>query len=143
MAKFAELDSNNVVLRVLQACNTDVDNNGGEESEQAATHFKSVVPLSGLGVKWVQTSFSASFRKKYAEKGDVYNETLDMFVQAKPHDNFTLNSDGDWISPIGNPTEQDSDGVYYAKVWDETNQRWTANDETLVWNTETSAWDSL
>jgi hypothetical protein len=55
MAHFAELDENNVVLRIVVACNQDIANNGGEQSEQAAEHFKTVLPFSSNGVKWVQT----------------------------------------------------------------------------------------
>ena len=40
MAHFAELDSNNTVLRVVVACNQDIANNGGEQSEQAAKHLE-------------------------------------------------------------------------------------------------------
>ena len=36
MAHFAELDINNKVLRVVVACNQDIANNGGEQSEQAS-----------------------------------------------------------------------------------------------------------
>ena len=55
MAHFAEIDSDNKVLRVVVACNDDVNANGGDQSESAAEHFKTVAPLSILGVKWVQT----------------------------------------------------------------------------------------
>ena len=43
MAYFAELDSNNVVLRVLVADQADIDANGGDQSESAATHFQGIV----------------------------------------------------------------------------------------------------
>jgi len=55
MAHFAELDSNNIVLKVVVACNQDIANNGGEQSMQAAKHFESIVPLSSNGDRWVQT----------------------------------------------------------------------------------------
>ena len=61
MAHFAELDSNNIVIEVKKACNIDIQNNGGEQSEQAATHFKSVCPLSENGIKYVQTSYNDNF----------------------------------------------------------------------------------
>ena len=63
MAHFAEIDSNNIVLRVLTADSNDVTNNGGDQSEAAATHFQSLVGLSTNGVKYVQTSGDGSFRK--------------------------------------------------------------------------------
>lgn len=151
MAKFAEIDSGNVVLRVVQACNDDVDNNGGEQSAQAASHFEKTIPLNPMGVKWVQTSFSGSFRKKLAHPGDVYNESLDMFVEAQPYSNFTLNSEGDWISPVGTPEDLDASGNFIARIWDEANQKWVANcstpsdlsTATLEWNPSTSTWDAV
>ena len=69
MAHFAELDKDNKVLRVVVGCNTDIANNGGEQSTQAATHFETVVPLSADGVKWMQTSYNNNFRKMYAGPG--------------------------------------------------------------------------
>lgn len=41
---FAEIDSNNKVLRVVVACENDVANNGGDQSVQAATHLQQFVP---------------------------------------------------------------------------------------------------
>ena len=49
MAHFAEIDNNNIVLRTVVGCNADVDANGGDQSDTAAEHFKSVVPLSDNG----------------------------------------------------------------------------------------------
>ena len=40
MANFAELNSNNKVLRIVYTCNQDVADNGGDLSEQAAKHQK-------------------------------------------------------------------------------------------------------
>ena len=54
MAHFAELDINNKVIRVLTACNIDVQNNGGDQSEQAALHFGSLNKFTENGVKCVQ-----------------------------------------------------------------------------------------
>ena len=44
MASFAEIDQNNVVLRVLKACPQDIESNGGSQSEQAAKYFENVAP---------------------------------------------------------------------------------------------------
>ena len=41
MAHFAELDSNNKVLRVVVISNDDVASNGGDKSTQAETFVKS------------------------------------------------------------------------------------------------------
>ena len=79
MAHFAELDINNKVLRVLTACNQDITNNGGEQSEQAALHFQSLNQFSPNGVKWVQTSYNNNFRKQYAAINYTYDTIKDKF----------------------------------------------------------------
>jgi phage shock protein PspC (stress-responsive transcriptional regulator) len=80
MAHFAELDLNNKVLRVVVACNQNIANNGGEQSEQAAEHFKTIAPFSSNGVKWVQTSYNRNFRKQFAGIGYTYNVEKNIFV---------------------------------------------------------------
>ena len=113
MAHFAELDKDNKVLRVVVGCNTDIANNGGEQSTQAATHFETVVPLSANGVKWVQTSYNHNFRKQYAGAGDTYDETNDRFLKGKPGAAWTYNTDGDLVPPMPMPSD---DKIY---IWDE------------------------
>ena len=97
MAHFAELDKDNKVLRVVVGCNTDIANNGGEQSTQAATHFETVVPLSTDGVKWMQTSYNHNFRKQYAGHDFIYDETNDRFLHPKPGAAWTYNTDGDLV----------------------------------------------
>jgi hypothetical protein len=144
MAHFAELDINNIVIRVLTACNQDIANNGGELSEQAALHFQSLNNFSPNGVKWVQTSYNSNFRKTYASIGMKYNSNLDMFISQQPYSSWTLNSNGDWIAPVLYPTiivnEQNK---RYFIDWDESNLRWTAKDQennVYIWNSNTSTW---
>ncbi len=69
MGHFAELNEDNKVLRVVAACNQDIANNGGEQSNEAAEYFKTICPLSNDGVKWIQTSYNGNFRKQFAGKG--------------------------------------------------------------------------
>jgi len=113
MAHFAELDKDNKVLRVVVGCNTDIANNGGEQSTQAATHFETVVPLSADGVKWMQTSYNNNFRKMYAGPGFTYDETNDRFLSPKPGASWTYDTNGDLVPPISQPSE---DKIYR---WDE------------------------
>ena len=113
MAHFAELDKDNKVLRVVVGCNTDIANNGGEQSTQAATHFETVVPLSTDGVKWMQTSYNHNFRKQYAGHDFIYDETNDRFLHPKPGAAWTYNTDGDLVPPMPMPSD---DKIY---IWDE------------------------
>ena len=124
MAHFAELDSNNMVLAVKVACNIDIQNNGGEKSEQAATHFESVVPLSEQGVKYVQTSYNHNFRKQYAGIGMIYDPVKDKFLSPQPYASWSLDSNDDWQAPITYPTITD-DGAdpsvwRYIISWNDT-----------------------
>lgn len=76
MAHFAELDPNNVVLRVVVVDNIVMTDENGDEQENLGIGF-----LRGLfGGVWKQTSYNASFRGKYAGIGDIYDETNDVFV---------------------------------------------------------------
>ncbi len=84
MAHFAELDSNNKVIRVVVGDNNDVEANGGDQSLTAAQYFETVVPFSENGVKWVQTSYNRNFRKNFAGINFTYDEVNDRFNRGEP-----------------------------------------------------------
>lgn len=73
MAHFAEIDNNNVVLRVLALDNS--------LEAQGADFLANTL---GLGGRWIQTSYNANFRGKYAGIGDIYDEVNDVFVAPEP-----------------------------------------------------------
>jgi hypothetical protein len=90
MAHFAELDENNIVLRVTVVANEVLlDENGVEQEALGLQH------LTHLGGRWVQTSYNGSFRKNYAGIGCVYSAEHDAFIGLKSncHDEETLNED--------------------------------------------------
>jgi len=131
MAHFAELDINNKVLRVNVACNIDIQNNGGEQSEQAAEHFKTVSPLSENGVKWVQTSYNNNFRKQYAAINYTYDSIKDKFIRPQPYQSWSLDNNDDWQPPIPYPitytlnlTNLDGNQKQDPYIWNEVNQSW-------------------
>jgi len=70
MAHFAEIDQNNIVLRVLV-----IDN----EHETRGQEF--LANDLGLGGIWVQTSYNANIRGKFAGVGDFYDKAKDVFVK--------------------------------------------------------------
>ena len=76
MAHFAELDENNVVLRVIVVDNTDVANNGGDEHADGETWC---VNFFGGGT-WKQTSYNKNFRAQYAAITMKYDSAKDEFV---------------------------------------------------------------
>jgi hypothetical protein len=155
MAHFAEINKNNKVIRVVVACNIDIENNGGEKSEQAAEVFKNVIPLSKEGIKWVQTSYNTrdgkywyfntntnhyelapenlqykAFRKKFAGVGDTYDPVKDIFWnENKPYPSWTLDSNYDWQPPIPKPLKNtwgENNAPLYC-YWDEQKLNWVAN----------------
>lgn len=80
MAHFAEIDSNNVVLRVLVVA---------DEHEHRGQEF--LANDCNLGGTWIQTSYNGNIRGKFAAIGDIYDETDDEFY-AVPDDVFTVDS---------------------------------------------------
>ena len=145
MAHFAEIDSNNRVLRVVVIDNLDVDSHGGDQSEEAASHVNNIVPLSDIGVKWVQTSYNNNFRKKYAGVNDIYDPVKDKFITPQPHPSWTLNSDADWEAPVPYPSNNLYNGLPVREIiWDEDAQKWRGKyqeDRTdLEWNTNSNTW---
>lgn len=103
MAHFAELDKNNVVLRVVAV----------HDSEE---HLWPIYPFEGV---WIKTSYNNNIRKNYAGRGYTYDVNRDAFIPPKPYQSWILNDQTClWESPVKYP----SDGKDY--IWDETMQVW-------------------
>ena len=81
MAHFAELDENNVVIRVL-AISNDVEDN--------AIEF-----LNGLGLtgNWIQTSYNGKIRKNFAGIGMTYDTNRDAFIYPRCHESAVLDEE--------------------------------------------------
>ena len=116
MAHYAELDENNVVIRVIPGVNeNDLD---GE-----ALYFKET------GKVWKRTSYNTvnnkhklggvPFRGNYAGIGYTYDSVKDKFIPPKPKDYYVFNEEiCDWDVPTPYP----NDGKYY--TWNETQMIW-------------------
>jgi len=101
MAHFAEIDSNNVVTRVL------VFNDTYTDSDCSAL----------LGGDWIQTSYNNNIRKNFAGIGYTYDSNLDAFISPKPYNSWVLDTETcKWESPIEQP-----EGNY---TWNEENLNW-------------------
>jgi hypothetical protein len=88
MAHWAEIDDNNKVLRVLVGDNNDP---AGDEGYQWL--------LDNLGGRWIQTSYNANFRYRYAAIGDTYDPIDDAFIEPMPncgHEELLLNDQKRW-----------------------------------------------
>ena len=82
MAHFAELDLNNIVLRVLAVANDMIKDSQGNEQEQIGIDF--LKSLLGSETIWKQTSYNGNIRKNYAGIGDIYDVTRDAFISPMP-----------------------------------------------------------
>ena len=144
MAHYAELDKNNIVLRVLTACNQDIATHGGELSEEAANYFGTYTPFSENGVKWVQTSYNHNFRKQYAGIGYSFDSIKNKFIEPQPFASWSLDANDDWQAPVAYPTVTTyGDNVKYFISWDEAGQRWIGKDiqdNEFAWVPNASSW---
>ena len=114
MAHFAELDSNNIVLRVIVISNDDVTDLSTESEDYVAK-------LVGSGT-WKQTSYNNKFRGKYAGIGDTYDAVKNAFIPAQPYPSWTLNeSTWSWDPPTPKPEIGVDDRP---TIWDEASQSW-------------------
>jgi hypothetical protein len=116
MAHFAELDPHNIVLRVIVVNNEDITVNG-QESEAKGIAFCQA--LFGSHTRWAQTSYSGSFRKRYAGVGYSFDEQRNAFIAPRPYPSWSLDAETcDWVAPTPMP----NDGDWY--TWDESTQSW-------------------
>jgi hypothetical protein len=116
MAHFAELDQNNIVLRVIVVNNSDIMENGQESEAKGIAFCQS---LFGPNTRWAQTSYSGSFRVRYAGIGYTFNAALNAFIPPQPYPSWTLNTTTcDWDPPVPMP----DDGGFY--IWDEATLSW-------------------
>lgn len=76
MAHFVELNENNFVTQVIVIDNNDCLNADGIEDEAIGKNFCELL----FGGRWIQTSFNAKFRNKFAGVGDYYDELEDAFI---------------------------------------------------------------
>ena len=104
MSHWAELDENNIVIRVT------VGNN--DEPDEGYQWL-----MDNLGGTWIQTSYNSRIRGTYAGKGMLYNADEDIFIAPQPYPSWHRVGSF-WEAPTPMP----SDGMY---SW---------NEETLTWD---------
>ena len=109
MSHFAELDNNNIVLRVCVGDDT-MPNEGHDWF------------VENLGGTWIKTSYNAAtngFRKNYANIGYTYDQDLDAFIPPKPYPSWLLDEDTCLWQPL---TSMPNDEKMYE--WDESILDW-------------------
>ena len=109
MAHWAEIDENNIVLRVTVGDNNDPNGDEG---------YKWLVDnLSGT---WIKTSYNSNIRKNFAGIGFYYDENLDAFIPPKPFNSWILNNKTcRWEAPVKLPENSDQ-----FTFWNEESLSW-------------------
>ena len=112
MAHFAELDANNVVLRVIVIDNKNTADANGVEKEYIGQAFCERL----FGGNWKQTSYHANFRKNYAGIGYTYDPVLDAFIPPQPAPECTLDPDTcQWNCPPRPISEEELNKILSAQ----------------------------
>jgi hypothetical protein len=106
MSHFAEINSSNIVQRVLVA-EQDFINSGAV----------------GDSFLWVQCSYNNNFRKQYPGAGYTYDKANDVFIAPQPYSSWSLDASFDWQPPTAMP----DDGKMYN--WNEETKKWIVNEE--------------
>ena len=143
MAHFAELDNNNIVIRVVVVGN-DVETAAGAlgvndmhvDGETWCVNFFK-------GGTWKQTSYNHNFRKQYCGKGFTFDAAKNKFICPQPFASWALDGNDDWQAPVTYPTDTTDKFI----SWDEDNQKWTATDNSdpvnnFNWDASALAWVS-
>jgi len=136
MAYFAELDNNNVVLRVVVVSNDFVPSDEHIDGETWCINFFKTP-------NWKQTSYNHNFRKQYAGIGYTYDSEKNKFISPQPYASWALDANDDWHAPVTYPTDTTDKAV----VWDEENLKWIATDyedpqNNFNWDASALAWVS-
>jgi hypothetical protein len=126
MAHWAELDENNVVLRVTVGSN--------EEPDEGYQWL-----LDNLGGRWLKTSYNTRFGKRidpisnekldepgfrgnYAVINGTYHEDIDAFMPPKDFPSWIIDVETyTWIPPVPKPDS----GMW---IWDEPTVSWKEYD---------------
>ncbi len=105
MAHFAELNENNIVLRVC-VVNDEYESDG----ENWCKNF--------WGGTWKQTSYNNNIRYNFAGIGFTYDPVKDAFYEPQPYPSWVLDNKCIWQAPVPYP----DDGEKYE--WFEPMQKW-------------------
>jgi hypothetical protein len=90
MAHFAEIDENNIVLRVLVTDNNDPNGDEG---------YKWLIDTNGG--TWIKTSFNGNIRKNFAYPGFLYDKERDAFIPIKRNESWILDEETcTWKEPV-------------------------------------------
>lgn len=121
MAHFAEIDSDNKVLRVVVIGNKDTSDANGVEKEHIGAAFCERL----FGGTWKQTSYNGNIRKNYAGIGYTYDVGRDAFIPQKPFNSWVLVEETcQWKAPVDMPADAGTGEPPKRYTWDENTTSW-------------------
>lgn len=106
MAHFAEIDQNNIVVRVVVVA----DEHEADGENWCAQFFG--------GGTWKQTSYNGNMRYNYAGVGYTFDPASDAYYAPQPYPSWSLDDAYLWQPPIPYPVDGDD------YVWDEPTLAW-------------------
>jgi hypothetical protein len=139
MANFAQIDSDNIVTTVIVVADSDATNE--------AVGIAFCQDLLGADTNWVQTKEDGSIRFRWANIGDEYDSTNDVFRSQQPFPSWTLNTTTwMWDCPVDKPTDEGLDTLKTYETdagdpgnseivtyeWDEDSISWTRTVRTIL-----------
>ena len=118
MSHFAEVDESNIVLRVIVVADSNTADEDGVEVDSIGEAYCADL----LGGTWKRTSYSGSYRTRFAGIGHTYDDARDAFIWPQPFPSWTFNEDTtEWEPPTPRP-----EGRSY---WDEDTLSWVEEAE--------------
>jgi len=121
MAHFAEIDSNNVVTKVIVVGNKDTADANGVEKEYIGAAFCERL----FGGTWKQTSYNGTIRKNYAGIGYTFDAGRDAFIPPKPYNSWVLVEETcQWKAPVDMPADAGTGEPPKRYSWDEATTSW-------------------
>ena len=108
MSNWAEINENNIVIRVTVGDNNDPNNDEGYQWL-----------IDNLGGTWIKTSYNNNIRKNFAGIGYKYDEVCDAFIPPKPFNKWVLNEETCiWEAPIPYPVDENQ------YTWNDNKSEW-------------------
>ena len=131
MARFAELNSNNVVLRVIMVDDWNITDAQGNQVEAIGVNY--LKNLYGQDTIWKQDvpktiQLPVGTIAITSGSGYTYDSERDAFISPKPFPSWTLNETTFlWESPTPYPTDVGTPENPKSYWWDEETLSWIKN----------------
>tara|TARA_R110000803_G_scaffold3381_4_gene11445 strand:+ start:358 stop:855 length:498 start_codon:yes stop_codon:yes gene_type:complete len=164
MANFCEIDSTTNEVKRVCIVDNNIETSDGPLGENNK-HADGLTWCNNFwgtdNSYWLQTSFSRSFRGRYAKPGDIYLADEDRFVNPQPfpswlRNDYTTLDTLDWLPPKGFVPDSDQsytvgdDRYGWEFNWDEDLVTWKgskaddpSDDNYYKYNFTSNAWEVI